>query len=240
MPIDQTLRTSPRKESGITGLETAILLIAFVVVASVLSYTVLSTGLFATQESSEAVTESLEVTQATLNVKGSAIARKESIDTTGNRAGDTDGVVSVTVNLDGSLSGGAIEMAPAYTQHATQNKLLYNDAAHKTVVNFSNEDVHITDCAWTASFIGGNDGDNLLENGEKISLTVWLIDYDYHPSVGNYYELGNGEDDPFLDDAADLLQPDSDFCLEILPDKGAALTIDRRLPATFDATIDLK
>ena len=33
-------------ERGITGLETAIILIAFVVVASVFAFTVLSTGVF--------------------------------------------------------------------------------------------------------------------------------------------------------------------------------------------------
>ena len=35
-----------RNQRGITGLETAIILIAFVVVASVFAYTVLSAGIF--------------------------------------------------------------------------------------------------------------------------------------------------------------------------------------------------
>ena len=42
-------------ERGITGLETAIILIAFVVVAAVFAYTVLSAGLFSTQKSQEAI-----------------------------------------------------------------------------------------------------------------------------------------------------------------------------------------
>ena len=37
-------------ERGITGLETAIVLIAFVVVAAVFAFTVLTTGLFATEK----------------------------------------------------------------------------------------------------------------------------------------------------------------------------------------------
>ena len=40
-----------KREKGITGLETAIILIAFVVVAAVFAYTALSAGLFATQKS---------------------------------------------------------------------------------------------------------------------------------------------------------------------------------------------
>ena len=39
-----------RDNSGITGLETAIILIAFVVVAAVFAFTVMTTGLFSTEK----------------------------------------------------------------------------------------------------------------------------------------------------------------------------------------------
>ena len=55
---------------GITGLETAIILIAFVVVAAVFAYTALSAGLFATQKSQEAVYSGLKEAQSTLELKG--------------------------------------------------------------------------------------------------------------------------------------------------------------------------
>jgi len=57
-------------QRGITGLETAIILIAFVVVASVFAYTVLSAGLFSTQKSQEAVYSGLEEAQTTMEMKG--------------------------------------------------------------------------------------------------------------------------------------------------------------------------
>ena len=44
-----------RDQSGITGLETAIILIAFVVVASVFAFTVLSTGIFSAERGKETV-----------------------------------------------------------------------------------------------------------------------------------------------------------------------------------------
>jgi len=43
-----------KNESGITALETAIILIAFVVVAAIFAFTVLSTGTFLTERSKEA------------------------------------------------------------------------------------------------------------------------------------------------------------------------------------------
>ncbi|HIM78888.1 MAG TPA: flagellin, partial [Dehalococcoidia bacterium] len=44
-----------RDQRGITGLETAIVLIAFVVVASVFAFAVLSTGLLSSEKSKETV-----------------------------------------------------------------------------------------------------------------------------------------------------------------------------------------
>ncbi len=52
------MRSYPRgseRQRGITGLETAIILIAFVVVASVFAFTVLSTGIFASERSKDTV-----------------------------------------------------------------------------------------------------------------------------------------------------------------------------------------
>jgi flagellin FlaB len=44
-----------QNRKGITGLETAIILIAFVVVASVFAYTVLSAGIFSSEKGKEAI-----------------------------------------------------------------------------------------------------------------------------------------------------------------------------------------
>ena len=55
------LKSNPSGDQhGITGLETAIILIAFVVVASVFAFTVLSTGIFASERSKETVFAGIE------------------------------------------------------------------------------------------------------------------------------------------------------------------------------------
>src|SRR4030042_5089478 len=63
-----------KHEKGITGLETAIILIAFVVVAAVFAYTALSAGLFSTQKAQEAVYSGLKEAQSTLELRGGVIA----------------------------------------------------------------------------------------------------------------------------------------------------------------------
>ena len=63
-----------RDENGMTGLETAIILIAFVVVASVFAYTVLSAGIFASQESSQVISAGMEQVSSSIAPVGSMMA----------------------------------------------------------------------------------------------------------------------------------------------------------------------
>ena len=53
-------------ERGITGLDAAIITIAFVVVASVFAFTALTTGLFATDRATETVTAGLAQARGTM------------------------------------------------------------------------------------------------------------------------------------------------------------------------------
>ena len=62
-----------KNQRGITGLETAIVLIAFVVVASMFAFAVLSTGLLSSEKSKETVLGGLEETSSTLSVRGDII-----------------------------------------------------------------------------------------------------------------------------------------------------------------------
>jgi len=64
-----------RDERGITGLETAIILIAFVMVASVFAYVVLTAGLFSSQHAKEAIFEGLEQSKSTMTVRGNVLAK---------------------------------------------------------------------------------------------------------------------------------------------------------------------
>ena len=63
-----------KNESGITALETAIILIAFVVVAAIFAFTVLSTGTFLTERSKEAAYAGLQEVRGSMELKGSMIA----------------------------------------------------------------------------------------------------------------------------------------------------------------------
>ena len=64
-----------KNESGITALETAIILIAFVVVAAIFAFTVLSTGTFLTEKSKEASYAGLQEVRGSLALRGSVVLK---------------------------------------------------------------------------------------------------------------------------------------------------------------------
>ena len=61
------MNSIPQSEDGFTGLEAAIVLIAFVVVAAVFSYVVLGAGFFTTQKAQETIYKGVE--QSTTNIQ---------------------------------------------------------------------------------------------------------------------------------------------------------------------------
>ena len=67
-------RRRMQDERGITGLETAIILIAFVVVATVFAFIVLTTGIFSAERGKETVYAGLQKARGTIEVRGGVIA----------------------------------------------------------------------------------------------------------------------------------------------------------------------
>ena len=69
-------------QKGITGLETAIVLIAFVVVASVFAFTILSAGVFSSEANKQTIHAGLKETHTRLSQQGSAFAFAGKVSTT--------------------------------------------------------------------------------------------------------------------------------------------------------------
>ena len=64
-----------KSRKGIVGIEAAIVLIAFVLVASALAFVVLNMGMFTTQKSKEVIARAYEESTRALDVAGSVIAK---------------------------------------------------------------------------------------------------------------------------------------------------------------------
>ena len=224
---------------GITGLETAIILIAFVVVASVFAYTVISAGIFSSHKEQEALHAGLEEARTLMVPKGDVTAYKYPVDTTGDNVGDTDSVVKVSFTVTTGLAELPIDLTPAWQLNGTDGNLETSGLANPVVVNYSDGKQLLEDAAYTVVFVGKNDGDNILESEEKAEITVWVSDYQYDAVEGLHYSLGAGAADPFIDAAADLLGARTKFTMQIKGEKGATVVIERTLPVRLDTVMNL-
>jgi archaeal flagellin FlaB len=73
----KTLRNLFKDQHGMSGLETAIILIAFVTIAAVFGYAVLSAGLFSAEQGKSTVYKALNETSGNLALAGSVIAKSD-------------------------------------------------------------------------------------------------------------------------------------------------------------------
>jgi len=110
-------------DEGFTGLEAAIVLIAFVVVAAVFSYVVLGAGFFTTQKSQETVHTS--VSQATSAVEPSGPVSIES-------DSDGTGIANITFYLQLAAGNAQVDMS----------KVTYTLSTSTKVVTYTNASVH--------------------------------------------------------------------------------------------------
>jgi flagellin FlaB len=138
-----------REERGITGLETAIVLIAFVVVAAVFAFVVLSTGLFSSERSKETVYAGLQKTRGSMELTGGVIATSDGTNITDITFGVTLAAGGDSVNLDAA------------------------DTTNRTVISYIDSAVTDNDLDYATTEIVG-DADNLLENGELAEVTIDL------------------------------------------------------------------
>jgi flagellin FlaB len=148
-------------QKGITGLETAIILIAFVVVASVFAFTVLSTGIFASERSKETVFAGLEEAKSSIEPRGSVIAYKA------NRGG-TDTIYKISFVISNAVSGEPVDLTPPYLEGEDgTDPDIDSGAEYKTVVSYTDKNQYLSDVPWTVSWVGNSNTDSLLEEGEK-------------------------------------------------------------------------
>ena len=142
-----------KDEKGFTGLEAAIVLIAFVVVAAVFSYVMLGAGFFTTQKSQEVVHTGVTQASSSLAPSGDVIVKS----TTNDFANE------VTFYVTNTADGTPLDLNKTVLTY-TDN----NDFVTKEYSSGGN--------GWVYTPIVYEPGhnDNLLEAGEKYKIVVTL------------------------------------------------------------------
>jgi archaeal flagellin FlaB len=207
-----------KHEKGITGLETAIILIAFVVVAAVFAYTALSAGLFATQKSQEAVYSGLTEAQSTLELRGGVIA------TATAAGGNVKQISFIVANV---LGGEPIDFTQPTANTSSNNGLVATNSNNKVVIKYIDSSQTVSDLFWTAEPLGTDNGNDLLEANEKFLITVGATADD----------AGGGN---LVSALTTDLSTNKRFTLELLTPAGAIMQIERTTPAYINVKMNLR
>ena len=168
--MKRAIKTLHLDEGGITGLETAIILIAFVVVASVFAYSVLSAGIFSSQQGQEAIYAGLSEARATLEPIGDVYAY-------GNTTSGK--ITAVTVTLTNTMGGQPIDLTPNPTGNET----------HVTIISYTDSNQHVSDMPWTVSWIGKNNGDHFLDQNEQAVIRINLSGLNPSPTTYDQFTI---------------------------------------------------
>jgi flagellin FlaB len=205
------------EKSGITGLETAIVLIAFVVVAAVFAFTVLTTGLFTSEKAKETALAGVATTSSSLTVKGNVIAET-----------DAAGAAVNVIRLKLATATGVerVEFIPdnmiiTYLDDVNVEQLVYpGETPGRMNGNVDGPiiDANLTGCLALADpgWCYKRDGDDeLLDPGEIHELYLIV-----------------GPLDPKLTE-------NRQFTVEIIPQDGAVVKIERRTPISLTQVMNL-
>ncbi len=142
-------------EDGFTGLEAAIVLIAFVVVAAVFSYVVLGAGFFTTQKSQEVVHTGVQQASSTLEIVGNVYGNSD----------DTGGINAVNFTIALAPGGTAVDFEKVVLTYSNATQL--ETLARQTTIGAA-----ASTKQWTLVAIKNDAGGNnwLLEKGEQFDI----------------------------------------------------------------------
>ncbi|MGA2367324.1 MAG: hypothetical protein ABSF74_01970 [Dehalococcoidia bacterium] len=154
----KTLSNMHKGEKGMTGLETAIILIAFVTVAAVFGYAVLSAGLFSAERGKETVYAGLAEAKSNLELSGSVIGLGDNV---------SQSLLKIKFTLKNAIAGNPIDLTECDGTSTAQNKC---------VISMTTKNDYFNNVKWTKEAIGAADADNLLETGEQFEVTVDMGD----------------------------------------------------------------
>jgi flagellin FlaB len=142
-----------KNDRAFTGLESAIVLTAFVVVAAVFSYVVLGAGFTTSDTAKKTIDEGIKQTTSSVELAGDVIAKGD---------GETPTTVDqIIVTLQLTAGQSPVDIGE-------------NSAAGMMVVSYADNSTYVQSTEWEKVFVGNNNGDSVLEQHEKVQLNITI------------------------------------------------------------------
>lgn len=198
-----------RGRRGIVGIEAAIVMIAFVIVAAALAFVALNMGLTSTQKTKQAIGASMGEAGSSLMVDGDVIAYYDS-----TAGGVTHVIIPVRIAsgkypIDLSVNRTTISLQEPDNYYANVYTITPVTQASSTDVNYLTGLINTDTSAATIAFIVNPDNNTILEYGEKAVVVV---------------KFGTP------------LKSYESFRVEIKPPEGSPLVVERTIPASLPSS----
>lgn len=233
--MNQRTRSLVRDNKGFTGLEAAIVLTAFIVVAAVFSYVVLNAGFFTSEKSKEVVHTGVQQVTSSMELAGNVIAHGWKYNPNGTHyynASDTDNHTLDSTNLT------VVELYLTLT--AGQSPIDMD----RLTISYTDEDTHVGELNYTKTNYSGYDNGTLNETGNVSkgdfmmgNWTYWTADT---PGAEHNNLLETDEKVIVLIGLPDYgVTAGKSFSIELKPSTGAVIEITKKAPGQIDKTMIL-
>ena len=118
------------------------------------AFTVLSTGIFASERSKETVFAGLEEAKSSIEPRGSVIAYK-------GKVGSTETVYKIVFIVSNAVAGEPVDLTAPYTKgdDGTDPDIVSN-AEYKTVISYIDNNQYLSDIPWSLDWVGDDNGDS--------------------------------------------------------------------------------
>ena len=199
------------KRRGMTGLETAIILVAFVITAAAFAFVVLNMGFLTAQKAQSVISSGISEASSAMLTDSGMIAQFSNV------TGDQSDICLTKLTFYLKLSQGhePIDvddnvMVATYTSQRGHGEIYSTNGTIMTISGVN------------------SDGDTLLETGEKFKVEI------------DFTELLVDDLDPVQSTRPDVYaHPYEEFRIELRPSAGAVLTIERQVPTVYSAVMTI-
>ena len=219
---------------GIIGIESAIVLIAFVIVAAALAFVVLNMGFSTTQKAKTTIVQTLSEAASSLEISGKVIASGHIVD---NRLNATAIPLKIasggdSVNLEPTLTAVKyISNTVTYDDILSQTPISVNTATSlRGAVNQADADGIIS----TSPYPPAQGGDGISPN-DTTAFIYWSV------NDNNNRILDQGEHAvlAIVWHVNDRPGPLDKIRAELIVSSGASLTVERQIPNITSEVVDL-
>ena len=238
--VDARLSHSGRNSfaAGFTAIEVAIFMVAATIIATISMAAVINLTYSSADSTGTIVNAGVDQAAGPATLRGPLIAERGDVDIDGNGSIDLGGNdLQAIVRLRMVLvveNGEPLDLTAPYTTDDTGVDPDFSSSAVATVFTVATERFSASSAVWTVAFPGTDDGDSLLEPGERAEVIVWLHPLD---TANGYYDLGAGTSDAYIDAAADLLVAMGAVTIRIVGSDGASGAVIRTMPLELTETV---